>query len=118
MSDDAEMQGIRKRMHDMSNMVQNLVTRDATMAVQVSNLVTMFQDHRADSKTFMGDATEKLGEIADQVTKTNGRVNGHDREISDLKDTVTWAIRLIVGLNVTVIGGVVIGVVVYLVTRK
>lgn len=58
--------------------------------------------------------TETLDEIKEQTTKTNGRVSGHDREIKDIKDTITWALRLIVGMNVSVV----IGIVIWWVTHK
>lgn len=120
MTDDekSEIKTMRARMHDLNNIAQNLVTRDATMAVQVTNLVSMFTEHKTESREFMGDARETLSTISEQVQKTNGRVNGHDREIKDMKDTLTWAIRLLVGLNVTVVGGVIIGVIVFWVTQK
>jgi hypothetical protein len=94
MTDDekSEIKAIRARMHDLNSIAQNLVTRDATMAVQVTNLVASFTEHRTDSKAFMDDARESLAKISEQVTKTNGRVNGHDqrfvgidREIRELK---------------------------------
>jgi methyl-accepting chemotaxis protein len=118
MDAEGELHHLRRRVHEMSSIAQNLVTRDATMALQVNNLVSSFTEHKAESKAFMGDALDTLTTIREQVTKTNGRVNGHDREIRDLKDTMTWAIRLLVGLNVTVVGGVIVGVVVYWVNNR
>jgi CHASE3 domain sensor protein len=107
-TDSEEINNLRRRLHDLSDVAQGLVTRDATMALQVSNLLSMFTEHKDDSKAFMGDAREKLAEINEQVTITNGRVNGHDREIRDMKETITWAIRLVIGLNVTVLGAVIV----------
>lgn len=95
MADDQqqEMLTMRQRMHDMANIVQNLVTRDATMALQVTNLVEMVKEHREDSKIFMAFTRETLADISKQTTKTNGRVDGHDdhlavndREIKELKE--------------------------------
>lgn len=119
MADDKdEILAMRQRIHDMSDVVQAEVTRNATMAVQLSNLVEMFKEHRTDSKAFMDDSSIKLAAISKETTETNGRVNGHDREIKDLKDTTTWAIRLIVGLNVTVVGGVIIAVIAFWATKQ
>lgn len=50
----------------------------------------------------------KLDAIIVQTTKTNGRVDRHDDQLRDIEQTVGWAWRLIIGLNVTVIGGVII----------
>lgn len=118
MSDDdikSEIRTLRTRVHDVANIAQNLVTRDATMAVQVTNLVNMFAEHKMESKDFMGEARETLAEISAQVAKTNGRVNGHDdhfgvndREIRDIKETLAKVMWLIFGLFATVIGGVVV----------
>ena len=83
-----EIHSLRKRVHDISNIAQNLVMRDATMAVQVNNLVALVTDHKSESKAFMGDARETLGTIKEQVTRTNGRVDGHDDQIRDIKDTL------------------------------
>lgn len=109
----SEIRTLRSRMHDVSNIAQNLVTRDATMAVQVSNLVAMFAEHKDDSKSFMDDTRVKLAAISKQTTETNGRVNGHDdhftvndREIRDIKETLAKVMWLIFGLFATVIGGV------------
>lgn len=44
-------------------------------------------------------------EIRVQVTRTNGRVNGHDREIKELKDTVSRALWWLLGINATIIAG-------------
>ena len=103
--DNEEFNAVRRRQHDFDVVV---------LASQVSNLVSMFTEHKSDSKAFMGEARDTLAEINDQVTRTNGRVNGHDREIKDMKDTLTWAIRLVLGLNASVV----VGVIVYWVTHK
>ncbi|NBQ41617.1 MAG: hypothetical protein EBU23_03380 [Mycobacteriaceae bacterium] len=50
----------------------------------------------------------KLDAIIVQTTKTNGRVDRHDDQLRDIEQTVGWAWRLVIGLNVTVIGGVVV----------
>ena len=47
-----------------------------------------------------------LDEIRLQVTRTNGRVNGHDRELKEVKDTVSRAVWWLLGINATVIAGV------------
>ena len=111
----SEVRSLRTRMHDISNIAQNLVTRDATMAVQVSHLVSLLTEHKTESKAFIGDARQTLAEINKQVTETNGRVNGHDghfemndREIRDIKETLAKVMWLIFGLFATVIGGVVV----------
>lgn len=109
----SEIRALRNRMHDVSNVAQNLVTRDATMALQVTNLVSLFTEHKNDSKAFMDDTRAKLAAISKQTTETNGRVNGHDdhfgvndREIRDIKETLAKVMWLIFGLFATVIGGV------------
>lgn len=101
-------------MHDLSNLVQTEVTRGATMALQLTNLVSIFSEHKADSKTFMHEARETLASISEQVTKTNGRVNGHDREIKELKDTVSRAMWWALGVN----GSVIVGVIVWWLTKQ
>lgn len=50
----------------------------------------------------------KLDAIIVQTTKTNGRVDRHDDQLRELESTVGWAWKAVVGLNVTVIGGVVV----------
>jgi len=109
-----ELSGLRKRLHDVANIAQTLVTRDATMAVQVSHLVELSTEHKTDFRTFTGDTRETLSGISEQVTKTNGRVNGHDdhfavndREIRDIKETLSKVMWLIFGLFATGIAGVV-----------
>lgn len=115
MTNDEEIQSLRQRLHDLTTLVQNLVTRDATMVVQVSNLVSLTTEHKSESKAFMNEARKTLAEINEQVTTTNGRVNGHDdhfgvndREIRDIKETLAKVMWLIFGLFATVIGGVVV----------
>lgn len=51
---------------------------------------------------------EMLNDIRIQTTRTNGRVDRHDDQLRELHSTVGWAWKLVVGLNVTVIGGVVV----------
>ena len=51
---------------------------------------------------------EMLQEIRVQTTRTNGRVDRHDDQLRVLESTVGWAWRLIISLNATVIGGVII----------
>lgn len=51
---------------------------------------------------------EMLQEIRVQTTRTNGRVDRHDDQLRVLESTVGWAWRLILSLNATVIGGVII----------
>lgn len=50
----------------------------------------------------------KLDAIIVQTTKTNGRVDRHDDQLRDIEQTVVWAWRSIIGLNVAVIGGVIV----------
>lgn len=51
---------------------------------------------------------DMLQEIRVQTTRTNGRVDRHDDQLRVLESTVGWAWRLILSLNATVIGGVII----------
>lgn len=50
----------------------------------------------------------KLDAIIVQTTRTNGRVDRHDDQLKVLESTVSWAWRLIIGLNVTVVGSVIV----------
>jgi len=111
----SEMHSFGRRLADITGVVQGLVTRDATTALHVANLVSMFTEHKTDSKLFMGEARKTLAEINEQVTTTNGRVNGHDdhfdmndREIRDIKETLAKVMWLIFGLFATVVGGVIV----------
>lgn len=65
-----------------------------------------------------GEFDRKLDAILVQATKTNGRVDGHEGRIEQVEGSVTWAWRLLIGLNVTVVGSVIAGVIVYVMTRK
>lgn len=51
---------------------------------------------------------QKLDAVLLQTTKTNGRVDRHDDQIRGLEQTVSWAWRAIIGLNITVAGGVIV----------
>lgn len=65
------------------------------IARSLSRLETLTAEHRL-----------LLDEIRLQVTRTNGRVNGHDRELKEVKDTVSRAVWWLLGINATVIAGV------------
>jgi len=52
--------------------------------------------------------TSKLEMILVQTTRTNGRVDRHEDQLKAVEQTVNWAWRVIVSLNVTIFGGVVI----------
>lgn len=114
MDAEGEIDNLRRRVHVVADVAQSVATRQATIAVQVDNLVAMFTEHKTDVKTFMAETREALEEIREQTTRTNGRVNGHDREIKDIKDTLTRAIWWVFGIN----AGVVTGVFVYWVTHR
>ena len=64
------------------------------IARSLSRLETLTAEHRL-----------LLDEIRLQVTRTNGRVNGHDRELKEVKDTVSRAVWWLLGINATVIAG-------------
>jgi len=120
MSDDLQHLG-RRQYDNLAQIVNGLVTGSATITLQLSNLVSMVTEHKTESRTFMGDTRETLAAINEQCTKTNGRVNGHDdhfamndREIRDIKDTLSKVLWLFLGLNVSVIGGIIV----YWVTHK
>lgn len=108
MTDDDEIRNLRERMHGLSNIAQNLVTRDATMALQLSHLVSLVAEHKADSQAFMRDVRENLSHIRVQTTETNGRVNAHDMAIGELKDSANKAMWWALGINGSVIAGVII----------
>lgn len=50
----------------------------------------------------------KLDAIIVQTTRTNGRVDRHDDQLKTLESTVGWAWKLIIGLNATVVGSVIV----------
>lgn len=84
-NDQHEILRIRDHVHDLDTLVQATVTKHATMAISVEHLVEGFREHREDSKIFMRETVDTLRKIQEQTTKTNGRVDGHDREFADLK---------------------------------
>lgn len=91
MADDEqqEINRIRERMHDLNEIVQATILRHATIDANVTHLINDFREHRDDSKTFMRETVETLRKIQDQTTRTNGRVDAHDREFSNLKRHTT-----------------------------
>jgi hypothetical protein len=115
MSDDPEIIAMRKRMHDLNDLLQVEVTRNATMSVNLANLVSMVTEHKTDVKAFMADSSDELRAIREQVTKTNGTVLRHedhftmnDREIKALKDTMVRVVWSILGLFGTVLAALII----------
>lgn len=91
-ADNNEIQSLRKRVHDMADVVQAQVTRGAVMANDVATIVTLVRELKDDHKSFTHDTSTELRAIREQVTKTNGRVDRHDDrlttmdgEISDLQ---------------------------------
>lgn len=86
MSDDpSEMERMRDRVHDLNNVVQATLLKHATIDANVTHLLDDFKEHRDDSRVFMRETVETLRKIQEQTTKTNGRVDGHDREFAELK---------------------------------
>lgn len=76
---------MRERIHDLTDVVNATVLRHATIDANLSHLLTDFKEHREDSRSFMRDTGVTLKEIQAQTTRTNGRVDGHDRDLIDLK---------------------------------
>jgi hypothetical protein len=108
-----EIKLLREQQHALSNVVQGVMNREAVASAQLANLIELFREHRDDSKEFMQESRIALSGIKDQTTRTNGRVNAHDGDIAELKSTVSRAMWWALGINGTVIGGVVL----YVLTR-
>lgn len=114
MDESEEIKLLRERQHALSNVIQGVMNREAVASTQLANLIELVREHKDDSRIFMADTRSALSGIKDQTTKTNGRVNAHDGEIAELKTTVSRAMWWALGINGTVIAGVIL----YVLTTK
>lgn len=102
-------------MHDLSNKLHETALKQGVMSNDLAHLLAMFAEHKNAVVVFIEETRSTLTEIKTQTTKTNGRVDRHDdsfvvsnREIRDIKETLSKALWVGVGLNTSIIAGVVI----------
>lgn len=87
-----EIEGLRKRVHDHANLLQASIGRQEAVGTSLDNLDRKLDAIHSSVKEkiaeLKADVKEDLAEIKAETSETNGRVTGHDRDISQLKGGV------------------------------